>query len=165
MENLQRIRYYLNYMPGNSNFGFVQNLGIVNNIFQRIYNRLIITKNLPLSLPEFTLIFTIDSYPGMSQYRLSKLSGYSKQRCHQIVGRLIESGYVEQESRENKTRSFLTSQGRMVLFETVNSINSYLETHLSEEQILVFQQLRNSLKAASSILLENVNIQHDLKLQ
>ncbi|MDC7240981.1 MAG: hypothetical protein PQJ50_11530 [Spirochaetales bacterium] len=117
-------------MQDRNNPKLIQNMNSLMNLFNRTLNTVLKTYPVPLSLASYTLLWTVYDNPGLTQYKLSLVSGYTNQRCQQIIMNLHDSDLISREKKEygNKFHIYITPRGEEVLEELYSVVhNQFLD--------------------------------------
>lgn len=139
------------------NPGFIQNINTLLNVYNRMLNSFFKTYPIPLSLSSYTLLWTIFDHPDLNQYELSKLSGYSNQRCHQIINSLAESSLIQKNYREysNKTRINISEKGLSVINDIYQKTTELLEGSFSSQENELFSRISADLNTLNEEIKKN----------
>jgi len=145
--------------------GLLQNLISVNNLFGKILNTVFKTYPVPLSVPEYVMLWTIHDNPGNTQYQLSKMSGFTTQRCHQIIQSLLDSELVEKAhiGYGNKTNIVVTPKGTETAYDIQKLVQGIMTEGLSEEELQFFEDVRIHLERFGDLWKASENISRFLK--
>ncbi len=119
-----------------------------------------------ISAPEYMLLWSIQQNPGSTQYRLSQISGYSIQRCSQMIGSLEKSHLVRVNSGDehDKGRHIYTSdQGETAIREIYDIFGNFLREIFTEEEARIFLDVDEPLLKAVHSLQNNERLKKELR--
>ncbi|MDC7238948.1 MAG: MarR family transcriptional regulator [Spirochaetales bacterium] len=145
---------------------FGRSLSIIRNYHLKIVNKVLNDYSVPLSSSEYFLLGSIQENPGMTQYRLSQISGYSEQRCSQLISSLESSGLAVVKSDDSYGRGrriLVTRAGEKILEDIPEGVNKYLAAILSDEELKIFESLDEPLHRASESLKNNKQMKRELR--
>ena len=105
------------------------------------------TYGIPMSLPSMAVLWTVQDNPGLTQYRISRKTGYSNQRCHQIIAELAELELLIKDHQEYSNKSIIriSEKGHLVLEEIYKISFGKLSETLSHEEMSLVTEAAVSL--------------------
>ncbi|MDC7240998.1 MAG: MarR family transcriptional regulator, partial [Spirochaetales bacterium] len=117
---------------------------MVRNYQFRILNKILRDYPVPVTPPEYYLLSSIQENPGMTQYRLSQISGYSVQRCSQMLQKLEDLELTVVKSAEGYSTGrhiHATGAGERVIHEIYDLFSGYQDGALSGEERRLLAEL------------------------
>ncbi len=125
---------------------------IHNNLLRHSLNK----ENLSLSNLEYLVMWAVFDEPQISQYELSKQTGYTSARINQTVQSLVKEGFLRKESDySNKVRLILTDSGISTIEKIQSDMFTYMKNYTSEEDYKNFSDFYEPLKAFCLSLAKN----------
>lgn len=126
------------------------------NIHNNLLKQTLKKEDISLSILEYLVLWAIIDNPEISQYELSKQTGYTSGRINQTVQSLTLKKFLKKEpDYSSKIRLVLTATGISTIEKIQSEMFRYLKNYTSEEDYRNLSDFYKSLKAFSLSLMKN----------